>query len=124
MSFRNHWKPSDHGKAREDNEALQKKLDDVNKKAEDARLGGTLSRQLDYEGGIYVGQGFINTHPYHIDLTPQDDHCCHSCNSKLRSKGRFRKTIGNPLCDTLVQLAKFAVRQPQKHDSYLFTETL
>ena len=57
-------------------------------------------------------------------FTPHDDHYCHLCGSKLRSKGRFRKTIGNPLCDTLDQLAKFAVRQPQKHDSYLFTETL
>lgn len=57
-------------------------------------------------------------------FTPHDDHCCHSCGSKLRSKGRFRKTIGNPICATLDELAKSAVREPQKHNSYLLTETL
>jgi hypothetical protein len=57
-------------------------------------------------------------------FTPHDDHCCHSCGSKLRSRGRFRKTIGNPLCATLDQLAQSAVREPQKHESYLLTETL
>lgn len=57
-------------------------------------------------------------------FTPHDDHCCHSCGSKLRSKGKFRKTIGNPICTTLDQLAKSAVREPQKHNSYLLTETL
>lgn len=65
----------------------------------------------------------------HFDLgesafTPHDDHCCHSCGLKLRSKGKFRKTIANPLCATLDQLAKSAVRKPQKHESYLLTETL
>jgi hypothetical protein len=57
-------------------------------------------------------------------FTPHDDHCCYSCRSKLSSRGRFRKTIANPMCATLDHLAKSAVRQPQKHESYLFTETL
>lgn len=59
-----------------------------------------------------------------LAFTPHDDHCCGSCGSKLRSKGRFRKTIGNPMCATLDQLAKSAVREPRRHESYLFTETL
>lgn len=57
-------------------------------------------------------------------FTPHDDHCCVSCGSKLRSHGKFRKTIGNPICATLTQLSQSAVREPQQHQSFLFTETL
>jgi hypothetical protein len=57
-------------------------------------------------------------------FTPHDNHCCNSCGSKLRGKGKFRKTISNPICATLAQLAKFAVREPLQQESHLLTETL
>jgi hypothetical protein len=57
-------------------------------------------------------------------FTPHDDHCCKSCGSKVRGKGKFRKTIGNPMCAVLDHLALSAVREAQQHKIYLFTETL
>jgi hypothetical protein len=59
-----------------------------------------------------------------LAFTPHDDHFCCSCGAKLRGEGRYRKTIGNPMWATLADLSNFAVREPQRHESYLLTETL
>lgn len=57
-----------------------------------------------------------------LALTPHDDHCCSSCGSSVRARGRFRKTIGNPMYEVLAELKKSAVREPQSPPDYLFSE--
>lgn len=51
-------------------------------------------------------------------------HRCERCQGEFSSRGRLRKTIGNPLVAVLGQLASFAPRPPQKHDIGLLPETL
>jgi len=57
-------------------------------------------------------------------FTPTVGHACGRCGRKLTARGRLRKTISNPLLETLSRLAKHAVREPQQHDLGLLPETL
>ena len=57
-------------------------------------------------------------------FTPTVEHFCDRCGRKLTVRGRLRKTISNPLMQTISQLAKHAIRAPQQHDLGLMPETL
>ncbi len=57
-------------------------------------------------------------------FTPSVVHHCERCQREFSSRGRLRKTIGNPLVAVLDRLASFAPRLPQKHDIGLLPETL
>lgn len=57
-------------------------------------------------------------------LTPNVVHHCTRCQRDFPSKGRLRKTIGNPLVAILDRLASYAPRLPQKHEIDLLPETL
>lgn len=59
-----------------------------------------------------------------LAFTPHDEYSCASCEHAFRSKGRLRKTIGNPMVSILARLAEGAVRAPQEHESNLLPETL
>ena len=52
------------------------------------------------------------------------EHRCSSCGRNVPSKGRLRKSIGNPLVGVLANLATSASRKPQVHDIGLIPETL
>jgi hypothetical protein len=55
-------------------------------------------------------------------FTPALTHRCNRCGAAFAGKGRFRKTIGNPLVGILEHLASRAPRPPQKHDMGLLPE--
>lgn len=57
-------------------------------------------------------------------FTPHDKYLCSSCGHEFPSKGRMRKTIGNPMVGILAQLAESAPRIPQNHEVNLLPETL
>jgi hypothetical protein len=51
-----------------------------------------------------------------LAFTPQLMHSCAQCGARFTAKGRYRKTIGNPLPAILPLLAKCAPRAPQHHE--------
>lgn len=51
-----------------------------------------------------------------LAFTPQLTHTCAQCGASFTAKGRYRKTIGNPLTGILPLLAKGALRAPQHHE--------
>jgi hypothetical protein len=57
-------------------------------------------------------------------FTPAETHCCVRCGKDFSGRGRFRKTILNPLPRILERLAKKAPQEPQKHSLDLLPETL
>lgn len=57
-------------------------------------------------------------------FTPVVDNECSKCSVKFASAGRLRKTISNPMIETLEELGRCAPRQPQRHDMGLLPETL
>jgi hypothetical protein len=57
-------------------------------------------------------------------FTPHETYTCKKCGKEFRSRGRLRKTIGNPLVGILKRLSQNAPRAPQRHESYLLPETL
>jgi transposase-like protein len=57
-------------------------------------------------------------------FTPTAAHHCSGCKKGFPSRGRLRKTIGNPLVEILSHLATYAPRPPQKHAMGLLPETL
>lgn len=57
-------------------------------------------------------------------FTPNTAHRCTRCQHEFATKGKLRKTIGNPLVTTLRQIAAWASREPQKHNIDLLPETL
>jgi transposase-like protein len=59
-----------------------------------------------------------------LAFTPTAAHTCDRCGRKLTARGRFRKTISNPLIGILARLAQHAVREPQQHDLDLMPKTL
>jgi transposase-like protein len=59
-----------------------------------------------------------------LAFTPHDEYVCASCGHEFRSRGRLRKTIGNPMVGILAQLAEGALRPPRQHESNLLPETL
>lgn len=56
--------------------------------------------------------------------TPREERACGRCDRPVRTRGRMRKAISNPLIQSLAHLAKFAPRSPQVHDLGLLPETL
>jgi hypothetical protein len=56
--------------------------------------------------------------------TPTVDNNCTACGASFASVGRLRKTISNPLVDTLKLLGELAPRKPQVHETGLLPETL
>jgi len=54
-----------------------------------------------------------------LAFTPQMNHMCAKCGARFSAKGRYRKTIGNPLPGILPLLAKTAPRAPQHHELML-----
>jgi DNA-directed RNA polymerase subunit RPC12/RpoP len=59
-----------------------------------------------------------------LAVIPHEIHTCDHCGFKFRSKGRLRKTIGNPILGTLSRLSETAIRAPQERPVYLIPETL
>lgn len=59
-----------------------------------------------------------------LAFTPHEKHHCTGCDYEMRSTGRLRKTIGNPMIGILAQLEKKAPRAAQKHQINLLPETL
>jgi len=59
-----------------------------------------------------------------LAFTPHEKHYCMGCGFEMRSHGRWRKTIGNPMVSILARLAENAPRTPQKHQINLLPETL
>lgn len=59
-----------------------------------------------------------------LAFTPHENYVCHKCGLEFRSKGRRRKTIGNPIVGILKHLSQNAPRIPQNHESNLLPETL
>ncbi len=59
-----------------------------------------------------------------LAYTPHERHLCTSCGFEMRSKGRLRKTIGNPMVGIFARLGETAPRAPQKHKVNLLPETL
>lgn len=59
-----------------------------------------------------------------LAFTPHDKYSCSGCGHEFPSRGRLRKTIGNPMVGTLAKLAESARRAPQKHEINLLPETL
>ena len=62
-----------------------------------------------------TGEGAFNATMHHL---------CEKCGTQFTTRGRLRKTIPNPLPRVLSDLAKEAVRTPQKHRLDLLPETL
>jgi transposase-like protein len=65
----------------------------------------------------------------HVDegelaFTPHVEHVCEHCGAHFTSRGRLRKTIGNPVVDHIDALSQTAVRPPQQLDLGLIPETL
>lgn len=65
----------------------------------------------------------------HVDrgpdaFSPRGVRPCGRCKREVRSTGRLRNTIGNPLVGILQELSGNAVRLPQAHDLGLLPETL
>lgn len=54
-----------------------------------------------------------------LAFTPQITHTCPKCGACFAAKGRYRKTIGNPVLGVLPVLAKTAPRAPQNHELVL-----
>lgn len=54
-----------------------------------------------------------------LAFTPQVTHSCAKCGVRFAAKGRYRKTIGNPLLGILSLLAQTAQRAPQHHELML-----
>lgn len=54
-----------------------------------------------------------------LAFTPQLMHTCADCGARFAAKGRYRKTVGNPLIGILSLLAKTASSAPQKHELVL-----
>lgn len=59
-----------------------------------------------------------------LAFTPHDKYSCAGCGHEFPSRGRMRKTIGNPMAGILNRLAESAPRVPQKHEVNLIPETL
>jgi hypothetical protein len=59
-----------------------------------------------------------------LAFTPHEEHVCRNCGLEFRSKGRTRKTIGNPMVGMVARLAENALRAPQRHEANLLPETL
>ncbi len=59
-----------------------------------------------------------------LAFTPHEKHHCTGCGCEMRSRGRRRKTIGNPMVGILAQLGENAPRIPQIHQINLLPETL
>lgn len=57
-------------------------------------------------------------------FTPHVAHHCDRCGTEVRSSGRLRNTVGNPLVGVLQKLAASAPRKPQNHSLGLLPETL
>jgi NAD-dependent SIR2 family protein deacetylase len=57
-------------------------------------------------------------------FTPRAARPCRRCKREVRSSGRLRNTIGNPLVDVIQSLGRNAIRPPQRHDLGLLPETL
>jgi len=57
-------------------------------------------------------------------ITPVAEHACARCGHRFGSFIRLRKTISNPLVESLRALATHAPRPPQKHALGLLPETL
>lgn len=57
-------------------------------------------------------------------FTPVTIHRCNQCGHEVRTSGRVRKVVSNPLLFVLANLAAFAVRAPRKHDLALLPETV
>ncbi len=57
-------------------------------------------------------------------ITPTLEHKCVSCGYIIKSRGRVRKVVANPLLATLEDLAAKAPRPPQRHRLDLLPETL
>jgi hypothetical protein len=58
-----------------------------------------------------------------LAFTCSPTHRCKKCGRTFASRGRLRKTIGNPLPSTLLRLADKAPRAPQQHELDLLPET-
>lgn len=59
-----------------------------------------------------------------LAFTSVTKHTCRHCGREFVARGRFRKTVANPLSGILLRLAEKAVRRPQQHDLNLMPETL
>ncbi len=57
-------------------------------------------------------------------FTPVPTHHCNHCGCEVRTSGRVRNVISNPLPRVLTRLTEHAVRAPRKHDLELLTETI
>ena len=65
----------------------------------------------------------------HVDegelaFTSHVEHVCERCGAYFTSRGRLRKTIGNPVVGQMEALSQTAVRSPQQLDLELIPETL
>ncbi|NEQ47796.1 MAG: hypothetical protein F6K00_31415 [Leptolyngbya sp. SIOISBB] len=56
--------------------------------------------------------------------TPLPKHTCSECGYQLRTPGRLRNVVANPLPAILAELSKLAPRPPQEHRLDLLPETL
>lgn len=55
-------------------------------------------------------------------FTPHPNHRCENCGQTMTASGRFRKTISNPMAQSLKQLERYSARERRHHKLGLLVE--